>query len=252
MTSKGTWLECNREEFQAIKWHCPHIAYKWLCHLNSLCVVLQTSTHEGFFHFESGLGDWALLNHWVVVGVLGGHLKSSRYMYKTNWNVVTFNSPEARLSKVDTRSWGTPASSSSFTQMWEVSSLRQDLRSKEWSSWNTYGFACQGFLPEGNAQFWDLLLHQLELFKLVPRESKTISFTSVQLLLQISGEREHDRSTRLPNLRATLWFPCPYSLPLPICWRPRSSQRSLFSDSCRCQAIYWSLNEILKKMIRYV
>ena len=42
--------------------------------------------------------------------------------------VLTFNSPEARRSKVDTRSWGTPASSSSLTQMWEVSSVRQDLR----------------------------------------------------------------------------------------------------------------------------
>ena len=127
---KGTWLECNKEEFQfqAIKWHCSHIPFKRLCHLNSLCVVLQTSTHEGFFHLESGLWNWALLDHWVVGGVLGGHLKSLRYMYKMNWSVVTFNSPEARHSKVDTRSRDTPASSSSFTQMCVLSSLIQDLR----------------------------------------------------------------------------------------------------------------------------
>ena len=104
-------------------------------HLDDLGVVFHTATLEGFFNLESGLRDWALLNHWVVVGVLGGHLRSLRYlksslsyMYKTNWSVVTFNSPEARLSKVDTRSWGTPASSSSFTQMCVLSSLIQDLR----------------------------------------------------------------------------------------------------------------------------
>ena len=113
-----------------MKWHWPHIAFKRLCHLNSLCVMLQTSTHEGFFHLESGLWYWALLNHWVVVGVLGGHLKSLRYMYKMNWNVVTFNSPEACRSKVDTRSWGTPASSSSFTQMCVLSALIQLVESQ--------------------------------------------------------------------------------------------------------------------------
>ena len=209
--------------------------WQWLCHLDNPGVLHKTPTLKSFLDLEPGLWHWALPYHHMVVGRLGGHLLCLEYISRFFWSAITFNSLEALRSKVDTRSRGTPASSSSFTQMWEVSSLRHDLRSKEWSSWNTYGFACQGFLPEGNAQFWDLLLHQLELFKLVSRETKTISFTSVQLLLQISGEREHDRSTRLPNLRATLWFPCPYSLPLPICWRPGSSQRSLFSDSCRWQ-----------------
>merc|ERR1719319_1154401 len=41
---------------------------------------------------------------------------------------VTFSSPLSLGSKVETTSSGTPASSSFFTQMWEVSSLRHDRK----------------------------------------------------------------------------------------------------------------------------
>ena len=141
--------------------------WQWLCHLDNPGVLHKTPTLKSFLDLEPGLWHWALPYHHMVVGRLGGHLLCLEYISRFFWSAITFNSLEALRSKVDTRSRGTPASSSSFTQMWEVSSLRHDLRSKEWSSWNTYGFACQGFLPEGNAQFWDLLLHQIELFKVV-------------------------------------------------------------------------------------
>ena len=153
--------------------------WQWLCHLDNPGVLHKTPTLKSFLDLEPGLWHWALPYHHMVVGRLGGHLLCLEYISRFFWSAITFNSLEALRSKVDTRSRGTPASSSSFTQMWEVSSLRHDLRSKEWSSWNTYGFACQGFLPEGNAQFWDLLLHQLELFEFVSSESKAIPLTSV-------------------------------------------------------------------------
>merc|ERR1719319_1544433 len=41
---------------------------------------------------------------------------------------VTFSSPLSLVSKVETTSSGTPASSSFFTHMWEVSSLRHDRK----------------------------------------------------------------------------------------------------------------------------
>ena len=51
-----------------------------------------------------------------------------------------------------------------------------------------------------------------------------------------------DQSPSLPTFKATWWFPCPSGLRPPFCWRPRSSQTSLFSDSCQSWPIIHALN----------
>ena len=73
-------------------------------HLDNLGVVVHTAALEGFLNLKPCLGDGALLDDWLVVRILAGHLEKFGWINSTRFVRSTFSSPVALRSRVETRS----------------------------------------------------------------------------------------------------------------------------------------------------